>query len=154
MYLDDSCTTHSTCCLFRLISKLFYSSELCKAERPLHFKQYPSKLVQIFPQIVCSMLKLLGAPNPPQFSQDQLKGHVSVRTLQCLFSQAFLLKAQINKFEEVETRFLTSTASLFTVYDKNAWFISTCYRNSSQVQSFENQKDLLLLLSNDSILTS
>lgn len=66
------------------------------------------------------MLKLLATPDPPQFSQDQLKGHVSSRTLQCLFSQAFLLKTQINKFEEVETRFLTSTAFLFTIYDENA----------------------------------
>lgn len=61
--------------------------------------------------------------------------------------QAFLIKAKMNKLAETESSILTTTVSLFTISNKNVYFNWSCYRNSSQVQSFENQKDIPLLFS-------
>lgn len=115
--------------LFRLISKWFHSSVLCKAESLCSDVKYTSKLQQLFPKTVFSVLKLLASLQPP-FSRPSEKV-----TYLSGFYTVFLINAFINKLEEGETSVLTSVF-LFINYNENTyWFqciFSIYYRNSSQ----------------------
>lgn len=116
--------------LFRLISKWFLSSVLCKAERPCSHVKYTSKLGQIFPKTVFSVLKLLASPQPPYSRPSEKVTYLPG------FYTVFPIKALISKLEEEETNVLTSTVFLFTNYNENTYWFQCIFRiynrNSSQ----------------------